>query len=271
MSSKSSNQFPDKKHRRTYSNNLEQVKGLNGNIRHRRTLSNTASDFSSILAISPPPNLGVIEEIPSPAIIRPKVQIEEEPLTPDSLNSPQFTETRNEFLSNLDFALSYFQGKRKFQPPPTVENSELAELKTFLENLQERQAEIENIRSMLISEYSYLKQAIEQHTAQRVKYEKQITSLKSYSNELEQALRATEEKLKFEKKRNNNIKAVLSSQSPDTILKASNLLLDDSIEEKPVNIITLTNNDKIRSSQIKSRQTHKRSDSGRAYKFKGFS
>ena len=174
-------------------------------------------------------------------------------------------------MNNLDFALSYFQGKKKFQPPPTVENSELAELKTFLESLQERQAEMENIRSMLISEYSYLKQEIEQHTAQRVKYEKQISSLKSYSNELEQALRATEEKLKFEKKRNNNIKAVLSSQSPDTILKGSKLVLDDSMEEKPVNIITLTNNDKIRSSQIKSRQSHKRSESGRTYKFKGFS
>lgn len=269
MSSQSSDQFPDKKHRRTYSNNLEQVKGLSGSIRHRRTLSNTASDFSRILTISPH-NLGVIEEIPSPAIIRPKVQIEEEPLTPDSLNSPK-PETRNEFINNLDFALSYFQGKSKFIPPSTVENSELSELKTFLENLQERQAEMENIKSMLISEYSYLKQAVEQHTAQRVKYEKQITSLKSYSNELEQALRATEEKLKFEKKRNNNIRAVLSSQSPDTILKTSNLVLDDSIEDKPVNIITLTNNDKIRSSQIKPRQTHKRSDSGRTYKFKGFS
>lgn len=267
-------QFPDKKHRRTYSNNLEQVKGLSGNIRHRRTLSNTASDFSRILAVSPPPILGTIEEIPSPVIIRPKVQIEEEPLTPDSLNSPKLSENtviRNEFLYTLDNALGYFQGRRKFQPPPTVEDSELNELKLFLEGLQERQAEMENIKSMLITEYSFLKQTIEQHTLQRAKYEKQINSLQSYSNELEQALRTTEEKLKFEKKKNDNIKAALSSHTPDTVLKASNLVLDDSFEEKPVNIITLTNNDKLRSSQIKPRQLHKRSDSGRIAKFKGFS
>jgi hypothetical protein len=110
-------QINENSHRRTYSNNIENIKGLKAG--HRRTMSNTAFDFAGL-------------NIQSPPLAR------DEPVQLSS-SSPQKSSGKKKkgFLSLVNAAISYFKQEAKF--PISFPPSEIDMLKEQLENLKNTQ------------------------------------------------------------------------------------------------------------------------------------
>ncbi|CAG9317358.1 unnamed protein product [Blepharisma stoltei] len=192
-------------HRRTHSTNIETVKGIASVQSHRRTLSNTAQEFTPIQNPQPIKNS-----------FRPLLNIEpaREPLTPDSLNSPASSASSQHIKSNkkgftglLDAAISYFSHEPQLviQPP----SNEINEMKKEIRRLTEKQLETEKTNEKLLNDCSIMKMALEEQKAKKENYEKHIQSLQGYTQELENAIKKLQAELKNEQKRNEQLRMTI--------------------------------------------------------------
>mmetsp|Transcript_3502 Transcript_3502/g.3254 ORF Transcript_3502/g.3254 Transcript_3502/m.3254 type:complete len:276 (+) Transcript_3502:21-848(+) len=194
-------------HRRTHSTNIEPVKGIASVQSHRRTLSNTAQEFSPIQNPQPIKNS-----------FRPLLNIEpaREPLTPDSLNSPASSASSHHVKSNkkgftgfLDAAISYFSQESQLviQPP----SNEINEMKKEIRRLTEKQMETEKNNEKLLNDCSMMKMALEEQKVKKENYEKHIQSLQGYTQELENAIKKLQAELKNEQKRNEQLRMTIGA------------------------------------------------------------
>lgn len=191
----------DTLHRRTHSNNINDIKGLK--IGHRRTMSNTAFDFAKIN----------IQSFPIP---------KDEPLTPDSIETPHknpLHKKKKGFFSLLNAALSYFSQESKF--PIEFPPSELDILKSHLEKLTITYKELEKSNNKLNDDYDKVKKKIENQYHNKKTLETSVNELKKYTQKLENDLKKLTVEMKVEKKRNEKF--------------ASSLVENDKIRLSPQN------------------------------------
>lgn len=174
----------DTLHRRTHSNNIDDIKGLK--VGHRRTMSNTAFDFAKIN----------IQSFPV---------AKDEPLTPDSIESPHKKPAHKKkkgFVSLLNAALSYFNQEAKFpiQFPP----SELDILKSHLGKLTITYKELEKSNNKLSDDCDKVKKKIEKNYQSKKTLETSVNELKKYTQQLENNLKKLTTELKLEKKKSED-------------------------------------------------------------------
>ena len=157
-------------HRRTYSNNLENIKGLKAG--HRRTMSNTAFDFANFNIQSPP-------------------VAKEEPLTPESIESPPTATSpkkRKGFTSLLNAAISYFNQEAQF--PISFPPSEIDILKAQLEKLISNHNEMEKGNHKLVEDNEKIKKKLEEQLKSKRIRENSINDLKNTHNSLRAILKS---------------------------------------------------------------------------------
>ena len=175
-------------HRRTNSQNLDSDKALSSFLTHRRTHSNMPKD----LRPSPVPKI-------TPQLTAP---LEEEPLTPDSLNSPVAApepSKKKSFVGLLEAAITYFNYESK-TTIPTRDDTE--DLMKEINALQKKQQELLYEKEELYSNYRDVRNALDEYKRQEENYLKHIESLQRYANELEDSLKKTKEDLELQKRKN---------------------------------------------------------------------
>lgn len=183
-------QINENTHRRTYSNNIDTIKGLKAG--HRRTMSNTAFDFAGL-------------NIKSPPLAR------EEPVQSnnDSFSKPPAKKKKG-FLSLVNAAISYFKQEAKF--PISFPKSEVDTLKEQLELLKTTQKELEKGNSKLIDDCEKSKVLVENHARTKRNLEGLIGELKRNSQVLENNLKKVKIDLRNEVKRGEDLVFYMSEQ-----------------------------------------------------------
>jgi DNA repair exonuclease SbcCD ATPase subunit len=184
-------------HRRTSSNNLDKIKGLQFSG-HRRTHSGTEFEAKQVSIVSPHAE-----------------QLSKPPITPvnDTLkqNSKQSSvslnrnKKKNGFMGMLTAAIEYFDNE------PTVAGNEISCLKAEISKLNARQDEMEQSNQYLLTEYSKLRVTLEEQNALRQRYDNYLTQLNSQAVDLEVALKNTRQLLKLEREKNRKLRAKLSN------------------------------------------------------------
>jgi chromosome segregation ATPase len=184
-------------HRRTSSNNLDKIKGLQFSG-HRRTHSGTEFEAKQVTIVSP--HAG---------------QKSKPPITPvkDNLkqNSNQTSvslnrnKKKNGFMGMLTAAIEYFDNE------PTVAENDISYLKAEISKLNARQDEMERSNQYLLTEYSMLRVTLEEQNALRQRYDNYLNQLNSQTVDLEVALKNTRQLLKLEKEKNRKLRAQLSN------------------------------------------------------------
>ncbi|OMJ88202.1 hypothetical protein SteCoe_9936 [Stentor coeruleus] len=172
-------------HRRTYSNNIDDIKGLK--VGHRRTMSNTAFDFAKFN----------IQSLPV---------AKEEPKTPESIESPHkhtVQKKKKGFLSLLNAAMSYFNQEAQF--PIKFPPSELDILKSQLEKLTITYKELEESNNKLNDDCDKVKKNIDKQNQNKKTLEASVNELKKYTQQLESNLKKNYSELKIEQKRSEEL------------------------------------------------------------------
>ena len=183
-------QINENTHRRTYSNNIDNIKGLKAG--HRRTMSNTAFDFAGLKIQSPP----LVREEPAQ-------------LTNDSLiKSPN--KKKKGFLSLVNAAVSYFKQEAKF--PISFPPSEVDKLKEELELLKSTIKDLEKGNSKLLDDCERSRGSIENHAKTKRSLESFIGELKKNSQLLENSLKKLNIDLRNEIKRGEEMVFYISEK-----------------------------------------------------------
>ena len=189
------NQFtmndPSINHRRTHSNNLELVQGIN--LRHRRAISNATSDF------------GAFNNHKSP--------LSTQQVLSDSLNSPEKSpkkSNRKGFTSLLNAALTYFDQESEYTK--ITPNYDLDLLKKQKEKLLYIQQELENSNLETKRNLEECKEDLKIMQLNRKEFENSVSALKQYSQQLEKTLNKAMNELKFQQKHNEEINASILQQ-----------------------------------------------------------
>lgn len=176
-------------HRRTYSNNLENLKGIKAG--HRRTMSNTAFDFAGLNIQSPP----LTQETPTTA-------------------SKSITKTSSKksksFLSLINAAVSYFKQEAQF--PIIFPPSEIDILKEQLDFLRSTQKELEKGNSKLAEDCEKHKILLENQSRSKKNLENVIVELKKSNMVLENSLKKINLEIKVEQKRGEDLVFFMSEQ-----------------------------------------------------------
>ncbi|OMJ67241.1 hypothetical protein SteCoe_35659 [Stentor coeruleus] len=175
-------------HRRAISTTLATKK--NPGSCHRRTYSNTSSDFKAIFCTSPQ-LLKQLEQI--------NIQTEIKPKIPSS------------FLRFLDDSLKYFTKNTlpsKFQSTKDKLKNEITLLSSSITELQQEQMK-------LISEKTEIKSQIKQEIDWKKNSEIFLNKFKKRTNELEIALKKSQEELKYEKSVTIDLNSKLESFSKE--------------------------------------------------------
>ena len=183
-------QINENTHRRTYSNNIDNIKGLKAG--HRRTMSNTAFDFAGL-------------NIQSPHLAR------EEPIQSQNDSVPKSpTKKKKGFLSLVNAAISYFKQEAKF--PIAFPRSEVDILKEQLELLKTTQKELEKGNSKLLDDCEKSRVLVENHSRTKKSLEGLIGELKKSSQVLENSLKKVKVDLRNETKRGEDLVFYMSEQ-----------------------------------------------------------
>ena len=179
-------------HRRTFSNNLDNIKGIKAG--HRRTMSNTAYDFAGLNMISPPVT-------------------KEDQLTTESLKSPfkiPQQKKKRGFVSLINAAISYFNQEAQF--PINFPPSEIDILKAQLEKLKTTYKDIEQNHLILGDDCEKIKKKIEEQQKNKKSLEMNINELKKYATQLDNTARKVNSDIKLEKKRNDDLQFMINEQ-----------------------------------------------------------
>ena len=160
-------------HRRAISTTIP-AKNPNISAGHRRTYSNTSSDFQVIFSESPTLLKQIVKPEPNPEIKEGKC---------------------NNFLGFLDSVVDYFTHNKLPKKFNKLSNKIAQELKTTsdcIANLQDEQLKLKNDRAEV-------KLKIQQELENKKKSDSFLNHLKKKTNELEINLKNTQEQLKIEK------------------------------------------------------------------------
>ena len=160
-------------HRRAISTTIPS-KNANTSSGHRRTYSNTSSDFQVIFSASP----NLLKHIENP-----------EPI-------PEIKENKSHnFLGFLDSVMSYFTENKLPKKLDRLNNKIAQELKYTSESI----ANLQDEQLRLINDRAEVKLKIQQELENKKKSDIFLNNLKKKTNELEISLKTTQEQLKIEK------------------------------------------------------------------------
>lgn len=173
----------DSVHRRTYSNNLDNIKGIKAG--HRRTMSNTAFDFACLNIQSPP----LTQETPTTAS--------------KSITKPTTVKKRKGFVSLINAAISYFKQEAQF--PIVFPPSEIDTLIEQLDSLKSTQRELEKSNKKLAEDCEKNKILLENHLRSKKNLENVVAELKKSTTVMENSLKKINSDIKIEQKKGEDL------------------------------------------------------------------
>lgn len=197
-------------HRRTFSSNFVPLQGVKTG--HRRTMSNTATDFN-VLNI-------------------PKYQIKQDPIPRDSL-SPEKPVIKKpiekSFADLLSNSLNHFSQetfpKIKFSENPAIF------LKTHLEKLNSNLDSLTSTNTKLQTDLTSHKKILSNMQSERKLFDSSSLALSQYSQQLEKALHKATNELFSQQTQNNLLQAELADLEKE---KSSNLKSNSSRKQKHI-------------------------------------
>lgn len=188
-------------HRRTSSNNLDKIKGIQFSG-HRRTHSGTEIEAKQVTIVSPH-----AEQQFKPSTTSGNDTSKQNPKQNSKQASVSLNRNKqkNGFMGMLTAAIEYFDNE------PTVAGNDISYLKAEISKLNARQDEMERSNQYLLTEYSKLRVTLEEQNALRQRYDSYLNQLNSQTVDLEVALKNTRQLLKLEREKNRKLRAQLSN------------------------------------------------------------
>ena len=180
-------QNPTIAHRRNNSTNFEVVQGIK--LGHRRTMSNTVSDFSAF-------------NIPQCSIKQ--YPIPRDSLSPEKKEKPKTTKC---FSNLLNVSLTYFNQDTEIPLPLFDDGSNF--LREQLEKAKSTKAEMETANAKLRVDFNKQKKILSEMQISRKEFEGSILGLSQYSQQLEKIVQKAMSELKFQHNQNEELRVVM--------------------------------------------------------------